>query len=111
MMKRILLSSAIILGVGSFYAQETKQLNTNEVNHTLKQNEGTKFFTIMPLPSEKENAKEIKGEVSISDRNNINLKELNIQVLPSEWQYYRIKGTKELLVIYSREFINSQKNK
>ncbi len=64
-----------------------------------------KGFTVMPYPKSKGTPKEILGEVTVKDLKNINIYELGLDVLKDNWQYYKIKGTDELLVIYSEDYI------
>lgn len=68
-------------------------------------------YQIMDLPNEKTNAHEIKGTVRIDDMNDINILALHYVPLPKDYQYYRIDGTKKLLVILSDEQIREKFSK
>lgn len=64
-------------------------------------------YKIMELPSEKGNAHEIKGTLSIKSLDNINIYDLKLETKEKDYQYYKIEGTTKLLVILSNEQIKN----
>lgn len=64
-------------------------------------------YKIMELPSEKGNAHEIKGTLSIKSLDNINIYDLKLETKDKDYQYYKIEGTTKLLVILSNEQIKN----
>lgn len=64
-------------------------------------------YKIMELPSEKGNAHEIKGTLSIKSLENINIYDLKLETKDKDYQYYKIEGTTKLLVILSNEQIKN----
>lgn len=65
-------------------------------------------FQVMDLPDEKSGTHEIKGIVKIQDINSINIFDLHYIPSIKDYQYYRIEGTRKLLVILSEEQIKEK---
>lgn len=121
MIKKILIYSIAVFGIGFSYGQSIEPDARLQIKYTqselqeLKQEnqEELKFlnfcidnaFTLMSLPEGKSGASEIRGNVSIDDLNNINFFSLGYDLEEVNWQYYKIEGTNQMLVIFSREEI------
>lgn len=65
-------------------------------------------FQVMDLADEKSVAHEIKGTLQIPNINAINIFNLNLTAAAKDYQYYKIEGTKKLLVILSEEQIRAK---
>ncbi len=121
MIKQIFIGVIVLLSASGAVAQEQKidkrlekKYSVEELKKIQKENPQQleylnfvveKGFTIMPYPKSKGTPKEISGEVEIKDLKNINIYDLGLDVLKDNWQYYKIKGTDDLLVIYSEDYI------
>ena len=62
-------------------------------------------YQVLDLSKEKANKHETKGAVKIKDFNTINIFDLNCIPLEKDYQYFKIEGTKKLLVILPEELI------
>lgn len=67
-------------------------------------------YKVMELPTEKGNAHEIKGTLSLKSMENVNIYELKLETKDKDYQYYKIEGTTKMLVILSNEQIKASYN-
>lgn len=121
MINKLITLLIVFITFGSIYGQDVNPDSRLEVKYSKAQlnelkrtnPEELKFlnfcignaFTIMPLPQGKKAASEIKGKVNISNLEEINFFDLGIELEETNWQYYSIEGTQEMLVIFSKEEI------
>jgi len=62
-------------------------------------------FYLAPVPTEKGKDASIRGTVKVADLNNINFFELGLDIVQDNYQYYRIEGSDQLLVVRSKDHI------
>ena len=127
MIKKLLICSMTLLSVGLFYGQnieadkrlEAKFSKAKLVELTQTNQEELKFlnycienaYTIMPLPVEKTEASEIRGTIQVNNLEEINFFDLNLELEEVNWQYYILKGTQKMIVIFSKEEIEKNMKK
>ncbi|MCB9194797.1 MAG: hypothetical protein H6598_01050 [Flavobacteriales bacterium] len=66
-------------------------------------------FIIMDFPKEKEGDAAINGARNITNLENINFFELNIELLEDQYQYFKILGTDKMLAIKPISLINKER--
>lgn len=120
-MKKLLLIAAVAMFAMSAIAQNSaytkkllKKFSKTEINsmdiETLRFNTYCieNAFQIVDFPKEKSGKTKLDGEKVISDMNNVDFYDLNVELLEEQYQYFSIQGTDKLLMVKPIFLIKSE---
>lgn len=118
MIKKLLVCSISLCGIGQYYSQHIKPDSRLEVKYSKKElqefnQEDIHYlnycienaYLIMPVPEGKDLSSELMGNVDINNLDNINFFDLGIVPDETTWKYYRINNKNKLFVVLSKQEI------